>query len=145
MKNFQEIMSGFFEDLDIAFDIFGKEDADKQTRKVKTLFSNKNLIISNIRPNVNAVITLEENGHSEKYEGFGVKIIHKDNGRIDGQWFGFKDYMPHNCQLGLEKEKRPYSIIGYVQNGNGWYGSAPEEHEIRPMFVAIMKYIGTWV
>lgn len=142
MDNYQNFMEKFFEDFYISMDIFGEED-DKRARSVKTLISNKTLIISNIRKNVNAVITLSENGISKTYAGFLVDIVHKDNGKINSKWFGFKDYMPMNCRIGNATTKTWYSIIDHC--GKDWYGSAPDDEETRIMVQAMMKYIGTWV
>jgi hypothetical protein len=141
MDNYQNFMEKFFEDFDISLDIFGEED-DKRAIAVKTLISNKTLIISNIRKNVNAIVTLSENGTSKTYAGFLVDIVHKDNGKINSQRFGFKDYMPMNCRIGNETKKTWYSIIDHC--GKDWYGSAPNDEEIRRMVKAIMRYIGMW-
>ena len=142
MDNYQNFMEEFFSDFDISMDIFGAE-VVKDIEEIKTLISNKTLIISNIRKNVNAVITLSENGISKTYAGFLVDIVHKDNGKIDSKWFGFKDHMPMNCRIGNETKKTWYSIIDHC--GKDWYGSAPDDEEVRVMVQAMMKYIGMWV
>jgi hypothetical protein len=139
-------MYDFFQDFDIAMDIYGSEDSslDKRARNVKTLIQNKTLIISNIRPNVNAVITLSEDGRiGGEYVGFMVEIVHKDNGRISCKWFGFKDCLPHTCKIGIGNANSVYKIIDHC--GEKWYGSSPDDDDVRKMVKEIMEYIGAWV
>lgn len=138
--SYQSIMFDFFQDFDISNDIYGNEE-DKRAKNVKTLIQNKTLTIANIRKDVNAVITLEDHGTHHNYNGFDVEIIHKDNGLINSQWFGFKEYLPMNCQVGNEKKKTYFHVWGEDQK---WYGSAPDEDESREMVAAIMKHIGMW-
>jgi len=148
--SYTNFMFDFFSDFDIAMDIYGTEDSSlnlyllKQAKKVKTLIDNKTLIISNIRPNVNAVITLSEDGRiGGEYVGFNVEIIHKDNGRISYKWFGFKDCLPHTCKVGNSIGSTTYKIIDHC--GEKWYGSSPDDEDVMKMVKSIMAYIGCWV
>ena len=143
--SYTNFMFDFFSDFDIAMDIYGAEDSslNKQAKKVKTLIHDKTLIISNIRPNVNAVITLSENGMGGEYTGFVVEIIHKDNGRIAAKSFEFEDCLPHTCKIGIGNANSTYKIIDHC--GKKWYGSSPDDEDVMKMVKSIMAYIGCWV
>ena len=56
-------------------------------------YFNKKIIAPEIAPNTNAEIVLSIQNSVGTYVGFKVIIVHKINGEITRQWFGFKDYL----------------------------------------------------
>jgi len=88
-------------------------------------------------------IVLSTNGQSGKYEGFKVKVIHKINGTISQEWFGFKEYLADGFRTGgAGGSKYPY-IIDHC--GIDWYMNGAEPKAIKAMASKMADYIEVYV
>jgi len=90
-------------------------------------------------------ITLTTSGTHQRWTGFIVSIVHKQNGEIGRQFFPFKDYLkPDPKTINGIKE---VNHLWPVHNGGGaieWYGPTPTNDSVVDMIEAIQAWIADW-
>ena len=91
-----------------------------------------------IDKNRKAEIVLVDRGHHEHYVGYNVSIIHKENGVIVSEFFGFNDYLGKRTD-DRRDEQGKFEVIGYV--AKDWYIAKPSSNEVKKMAEKIMQYI----
>ena len=84
-----------------------------------------------------AEIVLSTNGTCRDYEGFRVEIIHKDNGKIAHEWFGFKEYLMDGF---VSDRSNAYPIL-IDHCGMDWYMNGATPKAIKAMVKSMRSYI----
>ena len=101
-------------------------------------FYGKKIVCPNVRKNVNAEIILTTQGTSGQYEGYLLKMVHKDNGEVTSEFFAFNDYLvaeKHNPQVDT------YGLVIIEHCGTDWYMSSPTLLSLQSMVLQILAYI----
>ena len=89
----------------------------------------------------NVVITLSTSGCMNRYIGYKIEIIHKNNGQIASHFFNFNDYFQ---QKNRKDTRNDYSGEFYVRTTCDWYVAIPAKKDINYMISEIEKYISLW-
>lgn len=117
---------------------FSKNAKDKVANRIKW-FDDFGVLPLNDK--VNAEIILSTNGTSQQYEGYVVKIVHKDKGVLSSKYFDFNVYMTKRID-DRQREKLSFKILSYVCND--WYIAIPDKSEVDKMTKEILDFINLW-
>jgi hypothetical protein len=126
-KTFQDFVTKFF-----------KDSALTETFPVIQIFNRK--IVVPLTEDKNAEIVLSTKGVVGDYVGYRVKIIHKDNGVVAQEWFGFEEYLMDGYEpSGTTKYPQ---IIEHC--GTDWYMNGAHPRAIVTITHRIVDYINLY-
>ncbi len=103
-------------------------------------FYGKKVVYPNIRQGVNAEIILSIHGTMGQYEGYLVKIVHKEKGEVTSEFFAFKDYLVEEKPM----KENPYGLVIIEHCGSDWYMSSPTRLSHLNMVTKILGYINDY-
>lgn len=120
------------------FDFFLSDDIKWYSRK--GIFS--------LNHETNATIELVSNGVHKTYKGYLVSIIHKENGKIDSEYFDFDAYLSQGNRIDQRLDfTGGFSIVEHTCERDGrpnWYIVIPHPDDIAYMRNMIFHYINHW-
>ncbi|WP_066412779.1 hypothetical protein [Sutcliffiella cohnii] len=97
--------------------------------------------------NTNVTIELVTDGVHKVYKGYMVSIIHKKNGLIDKEFFGFDAYFSQCNRIDNRPEiKYGFSLSESTFKNNipEWYISIPHPDDIDYLVCMISNYVDDW-
>lgn len=102
--------------------------------------------VLSLNQETNATIELVSNGVHKTYKGYLVSIIHKENGKIDSEYFDFDAYMSQDNRIDERMDyKGGFSIHESTCEGYPrWYIAEPNPADITYMRNMIFNYVNHW-
>jgi hypothetical protein len=129
-KTFEDFMNSFFRDWSDGMYAKGLQ---------KFRVFNRKLIID--MGTKTAEIVLKQNGHHGRFDGFQVSIIHKENGPLSSEWFGFAEYAMKGFKY---KERHSFPHV-LKSCGCDWYMDGPTQGAIQDMIDKMAQYLYIYV
>ncbi len=100
-------------------------------------FFNKKIVLPTIRPLTNAEIEIRDVGCVGDYNGYMIRIIHKDNGQIANEWFPFSAYLK-------TENKTDYTPHINEYCGIDWWCEGATPESIKTMVAKMLEYISLY-
>lgn len=90
---------------------------------------------------INIEISLDDSKTVKSYDGYRIKIVHKDKGILSDKLFLFNDYMIKRIDDRQEIEQT-FEVKANISND--WYIAIPDNNEIKKMKELIISFISMW-